>query len=121
MSDRLRLLERRLAEAAHTEAALRELIAILQREGEAVFASRSWRLGTALTGLLRAPLAWLGRTLPPAQSAAHWHELVAAHLDGLERRRALLAALEAEPGAPAEAVLAGLWHGDSSGEAPPRA
>lgn len=86
-------LELRLAESRHTETELRRVIDILLGQGEAVFGSRSWRLGRRLL----APLDWLlrrlGRGGGVAQDTAHWRDIVAAHDDALARRRVLLQAL----------------------------
>lgn len=86
-------LELRLAESRQVEAELRHVIDILLQQGEAVFRSRSWRLGRALL----APLDWLlrrsGRDTGVAQDTQHWRRIVAAHDDGLARRRVLLDAL----------------------------
>ncbi|MCQ4165681.1 hypothetical protein [Tahibacter harae] len=101
-------LELRLAESRHTETELRRVIELLLREGEAVFASRSWQLGRAL---LR-PLEWLLRRAPgSAQDAAHWRRIAAAHDEDLARRRRLLEQLCADPAAEQEldAVLGRLW------------
>ena len=104
-------LDLRLAEAAHTEAELRKLLDILVGEGEAVFASRSWRLGKRLTDLAATLLRPFGFRAAPAQDAAHWRRLLAAHDDALRRRRQLLDELCADPGAEVDidALLARLW------------
>lgn len=103
--------ELRLAEAAYTEASLRELVEILLHESDAVFASRSWRLGTALTGALGRVRAWFGRPLPAAQSAAHLRGIATAHLDELARRRHLLDQMVNQPTPPedAEDALREFW------------
>ena len=103
--------ELRLAEAAHTEAELRRLLDILIAEGEAVFASRSWRLGQRLTDIATAVLRPFGFKPAPPQDAAHWRRIVAAHDDALRRRRLLLEQLVADPDAEvdAAALLATLW------------
>lgn len=104
-------LQLRLAESRHTEAELRRVIDILLAEGDAVFASRSWRLGRAVT---RAA-GWLhqrfGGAPAAAQDAAHWRRIVAAHDDGLARRRALLERLCVDGAAEEDldAVLAQVW------------
>lgn len=104
-------LELRLAESRHTETELRRVIDILLVQGEAVFASRSWRLGR----LLLAPLEWLlrrsGRGGGSAQDSAHWHRIVAAHDDALARRRVLLQALcdDANSARDLDPLLTGLW------------
>jgi hypothetical protein len=101
-------LELRLAESRHTETELRRVIDLLLREGEAVFASRSWTLGRAL---LR-PLEWLlRRPAGSAQNAAHWQRIAAAHDADLARRRHLLEQLCRDPAAVQEldAVLGALW------------
>ncbi len=87
-------LVQRLAEAEAAQAELQALIDVLLREGEAVFASRRWRLGAALLRPLEALLRALGRPLPPAQDAAHWHALVRAHRAAIAQRAALLAQLQ---------------------------
>jgi len=89
-----RELAQRLAEAEHAEHELRALIEILLRENEAVFASRSWRIGNALAGTLRFVLKLAGRGLPLPQHAGHAREIATAHLDVLERRRVLLERLQ---------------------------
>lgn len=101
-------LELRLAESRHTEAELRRVIDILLSEGDAVFRSRSWRLGRALVGLAAR---LLGRRLPDAQDGAHWHRIAAAHDDALARRRVLLERLCVDAGQveDLDAVLADLW------------
>jgi hypothetical protein len=103
--------ELRLAEAAHTEEQLRKLLDILIGEGEAVFASRSWRLGKRLTDIAATLLHPFGFKPAPAQDAAHWHRIVAAHDDALRRRRLLLDQLVADPDATVDiaALLATLW------------
>ena len=109
--NRERELELRLAESRHTEAELRRVIDILLAEGDAVFASRSWRLGRAVTRAAEWLQLRLGRTPAPAQDAAHWRRIVAAHDDSLARRRALLERLCVD-GAVEEdldAVLAQVW------------
>lgn len=115
--------ELRLAEAAHTEAELRRLLDVLIGEGDAVFASRSWRLGKRLTDMLSAVLRPFGFRPAPAQDAAHWRRIVAAHDDALRRRRLLLDQLVADPDAeidPAE-LLATLWRdaGDEQAQRAP--
>lgn len=103
-------LELRLAESRHTEAELRRVIDILLGEGEAVFASRSWRVGRALTRSIDTLRRLFGRHVPPAQDAAHWRAIVAAHDDALSRRRALLERLCADGASEdLDAVLAELW------------
>ena len=87
-------LVQRLAEAEAAQAELQALIDVLLREGEAVFASRRWRLGAALLRPLEALLRVLGRPLPPAQDAAHWHALVQAQRAAIAQRAALLAQLQ---------------------------
>lgn len=115
-------LELRLAESRHTETELRRVIDTLLGEGDAVFASRSWRIGRALTRSLERLQRVFGRVVPPAQDAAHWHTIVAAHDDALARRRALLERLCAD-GADEDldAVLAELWRnaGAERSVAPP--
>jgi hypothetical protein len=103
--------ELRLAEAAYTEASLRELVEILLHEGDAVFASRSWRVGATLSGAAGRVLAWFGKPLPPAQSAAHLRAIAAAHLDELARRRLLLEQMVTAPSSPedAEDALREFW------------
>lgn len=101
----------RLAESRHTEAELRRVIDILLAEGDAVFASRSWRLGRALVRVAQWLQQRLGRTPAAAQDAAHWRRIIAAHDDNLARRRALLERLCVD-GAVEEdldAVLAQVW------------
>ena len=104
-------LELRLAESQHTETELRRVVDILLMQGEAVFASRSWRLGR---GLL-APLDWLlrrlGRGAAVAQDTRHWREIVAAHDDALARRRVLLQALcdDAGTARDLDPLLSELW------------
>lgn len=104
-------LELRLAESRHTEAELRRVIDILLTEGDAVFASRSWRLGRALTRAVEWLQRCFGRTPAAAQDVAHWRRIVAAHDDGLARRRALLERLCVDGTAEEDlnAVLAQLW------------
>lgn len=103
-------LQLRLAESRHTETELRRLIDILLHEGDAVFASRSWRIGRALTGMADALLRLVGRGAPAAQHAAHWHRIVAAHDDALARRRALLERLCVDGAAEdLDNVLEALW------------
>lgn len=103
-------LELRLAEARHTEAELRQVIDILLGEGDAVFASRSWRIGRAVTRSIERLQRLFGRTAPAAQHAAHWRTIVAAHDDALARRRALLERLCVDgTNEDLDAVLAGLW------------
>lgn len=110
--NRERELELRLAESRHTETELRRTIDILLGEGDAVFASRSWRLGRALTRLAERLLRAIGRNAPPAQHAAHWRAIVAAHDDALARRRALLERLCVDgTDEHLDAVLAELWRG----------
>jgi hypothetical protein len=105
-------LELRLAESRHTETELRRVIDVLLHEGDAVFASRSWRLGRGLTGLVERLRRLLGGAPAPAQDAAHWRRIVAAHDDGLARRRALLERLCAkQPVEDLDSVLAELWNG----------
>jgi hypothetical protein len=103
--------ELRLAEAAHTESELRRIVDILLAEGDAVFASRSWRWGRRLTGIAAALLRPFGVASPPAQDAAHWHRIVAAHDDALRRRRLLLEQLAADPAREVDVaeLLATLW------------
>lgn len=104
-------LELRLAESRHSEAELRRVIDILLAEGDALFRSRSWRLGRALTRGVERLLRRAGRALPPAQDGAHWHRIVAAHDDALARRRALLERLcvDDEAVEDLDAVLDQLW------------
>lgn len=104
-------LELRLAESRHTEAELRRVIDILLTEGDAVFASRSWRLGRAVTRAVGWLQRRLGGTPAAAQDAAHWRRIVAAHDDGLARRRALLERLCVDGAAveDLDAVLAQVW------------
>lgn len=109
--NRERELELRLAESRHTEAELRRVIDILLTEGDAVFASRSWRLGRAVTRVAEWLQRRLGGTPAAAQDAAHWRRIVAAHDDGLARRRALLERLCVDGAAEQDldAVLAQVW------------
>jgi hypothetical protein len=110
--NRERELELRLAESRHTETELRRVIDILLSEGDAVFASRSWRLGRALTRLAERVQRLFGRRVPEAQHAAHWRAIVAAHDDTLARRRALLERLSVDgSNENLDAVLAELWRG----------
>lgn len=103
-------LELRLAESRHTETELRRLLDVLLHEGDAVFASRSWRLGRALTRAADALLRLVGRGAPTAQDAAHWRSIVAAHDDALARRRALLERLCVDGAAEdLDSVLDALW------------
>jgi hypothetical protein len=106
-----RELEQQLAEAQAAEAQLRALLDTLLAQGEAVFASRRWRLGGALLKPLEALLRACGRELPRAQDAAHWRALVGAQLDAIARRRALLLQLLERGEQDAEATLAQLWRG----------
>lgn len=114
-------LELRLAESRQVEAELRHVIDILLAQGEAVFRSRSWRLGRALL----APLEWLlrrsGRAAAVAQDTQHWRRIVAAHDDGLARRRVLLDALCDDAGAARDLdpLLQQLWQRVAQ-ENPPR-
>ena len=89
--------ELRLAEAAHTERELRGIVDMLLAEGDAVFASRSWRWGRRLTGIVAALLRPFGFVPAPAQDAGHWRRIVAAHDDALRRRRLLIEELAADP------------------------
>lgn len=104
-------LELRLAESQHTETELRRVVDILLAQGEAVFASRGWRLGRALL----APLEWLlqrlGRGAAVAQDTRHWREIAAAHDDALARRRVLLQALcdDAGTARDLDPLLSTLW------------
>ncbi|TDR41111.1 hypothetical protein DFR29_11123 [Tahibacter aquaticus] len=106
-------LELRLAESRQVEAELRHVIDILLQQGEAVFHSRSWRLGRALL----APVDWLlrrgGRSTAVAQDTQHWRRIVAAHDDGLARRRVLLDALcdDAAAARDLDPLLQQLWQG----------
>lgn len=105
-------LELRLAESRHTETELRRVIDVLLHEGDALFASRSWRIGRRLTGAADWLRRRLGGAPAAAQDAAHWHRIVAAHDAGLARRRALLDRLCArQPVEDLDTVLAELWHG----------
>ena len=108
-SSPLRELEWRLAEAEAAATEWRAVADALVREGEAVFASRRWRLGSVL---LR-PLEWLlqraGRPLPPAQDAAHWRELAAAHAAAIASRRELLRQRMAAGEIDAPNAIAGVW------------
>jgi hypothetical protein len=104
-------LELRLAESRHTETELRRVVDILLAEGDAVFASRSWRLGRAAVRAVEWLQRRLGRTPPPAQDAAHWRGIVAAHDAALARRRALLERLcvATDTEEDLDDVLAQLW------------
>lgn len=105
-------LELRLAESRHTETELRRVIDVLLHEGDALFASRSWRIGRRLTGAADWLRRRLGGAPAAAQDAAHWHRIVAAHDAGLARRRALLERLCArQPVEDLDTVLAELWRG----------
>jgi hypothetical protein len=106
-----RELEQQLAEAQAAEAQLRALLDTLLAQGEAVFASRRWRIGAALLRPIEALLRAAGRELPKAQDAAHWHALAAAQLDAIARRRALLQQLFEHGERDAGAALAQLWRG----------
>ncbi|UXI67958.1 hypothetical protein [Tahibacter amnicola] len=102
----------RLAEAAYTEEQLRRVIAQLLEEADAVFASRSWRIGRGLTALAGRLLGLVGIRLPTAQDAGHWRRIVAAHDDVLRRRRLLLERLVADAAVregDLDSVLAQLW------------
>lgn len=115
-------LELRLAEARHTETELRRVIEILLGEGEAVFASRTWRFGRVLAGGIDGLRRLFGHSVPPAQDTAHWRAIVAAHDDALSRRRALLERLCADGAVEdLDAVLAELWRhaGAEHSVAPP--
>lgn len=89
-------LAQRLVEAEHVERELRGLVEILLRENEAVFASRSWRIGHALATVLRFVGKLAGRDLPSPQYAGHAREIAVAHLETLKRRRGLLERLQVE-------------------------
>lgn len=104
-------LELRLAEAQHTETELRRVIDILLVQGEAVFASRSWRLGRAALLPVEWLLQRLGRVGGVAQDTAHWRDIVAAHDDALARRRVLLQALcdDADAARDLDPLLRDLW------------
>lgn len=105
-------LELRLAESRHTETELRRVIDIVLAEGDAVFASRSWRIGRALTRAVERVQRLFGRAVPAAQHAAHWRAIVAAHDDALVRRRALLERICVDGASEdLDAVLAELWRG----------
>jgi hypothetical protein len=104
-----RELEQQLAEALATEAQLRALIDTLLEQGDAVFASRRWRLGSALLRPIEAVLRACGRALPRAQDAAHWRVLAGAQFDAIARRRALLQQLLEHGERDAETALAQLW------------
>jgi hypothetical protein len=86
----MRDLERRLAEAEAAAAQWRGVAETLVGEGEALFASRRWRLGTLLLRPVEALLRTLGRPLPPAQHAAAWRERADALAAQLAQRQALL-------------------------------
>ena len=109
--DREQELALRLAESQHTEAELRRVIDILLNEGEAVFASRSWRLGRSLTRGASWLLRRLGRDSGVAQDSAHWQRIVAAHDDALARRRTLLEQLCRDDGElqDLDPILRQLW------------
>jgi len=104
-----RELQWRLAEAVATEAELRAVIDVLLREGEAVFDSRRWRLGSALLRPLEFLLRWTGRDLPPAQNIDHWRDIVHAHADAIARRKALLQQLTQAGERDTADALAQLW------------
>jgi hypothetical protein len=109
--DREHELALRLAEAQHTETELRRVIDMLLQQGDAVFASRSWRLGRGLTRGVEWLLRRLGRDSAVAQDSGHWRRIVAAHDDGLARRRALLEQLCRDDAAAQDLdpVLEQLW------------
>jgi len=115
-SSPLRELEWRLAEAEAAAAEWQAVADGLLRESEAVFASRRWRLGSAL---LR-PLEWLlqrvGRPLPPAQDAAHWRDVAQAHAAAIAARRDLLRQRLAAGERATPDAIAGVW----DAAAPPR-
>ncbi len=104
-------LDLRLAESRHTEAELRRVIDILLSEGDAVFASRSWRVGRGLVRIAEWLQRLVGCTPAAAQDSAHWRRIVAAHDDGLARRRALLErlCLDGTVEEDLDAVLAQVW------------
>lgn len=104
-------LELRLAESQHTEAELRRVVDILLAQGDAVFASRSWRLGRGLLAPLETLLRRLGRGGGVAQDTQHWRGIAAAHDDALARRRVLLQALcdDADGARDLDPLLAELW------------
>ena len=77
-----RELEQQLAEALAAQAQLRAVLDTLLAQGEAVFSSRRWRLGSALLRPLEVVLRACGHALPPAQDASHWRALVGAQLGG---------------------------------------
>ena len=113
-------MEWQLAEAEATEAELRSVIALLLREGDAVFASRRWRLGSMLLRPLEWVLRGLGCSLPAAQDGAHWRDIVDAHIDAIARRRALLQQLTASGERDVAEELAQRWR-EAGAEASPRA
>lgn len=104
-----RELEQQLAEAEAAETQLRAVIDTLLAQGEAVFASRRWRLGAALLRPLEILLRACGRDVPEAQDAAHWRALAGAQLDAIARRRALLRQLSGSGECDAETAVARLW------------
>jgi hypothetical protein len=109
-----------LDEAAATQAELRAVIDVLLREGEAVFASRRWRWGSALLRPLEFVLRRAGRDLPPAQDIAHWRGIVDAHAEAIARRHALLQQLTHTGERNTAEALAQLWRdvsAASSGQA----
>jgi hypothetical protein len=80
----------RAAEAEHVASERARVIAMLLSRGDAVFASRRWRVGSALVDVAARVLRWFGSRTEPPQSARQWRDIVAAHEDALLRRRALL-------------------------------
>ncbi|MEO8671237.1 MAG: hypothetical protein ABI411_07970 [Tahibacter sp.] len=101
----------RLVAAQATEQQLRELVQVLLAQGDALLASRSWRIGSAVTGAMARCARLLGGAPPVPQSARHWHEIVDAHYDRLQRQQVLLEQLCARDDVAenADAVLARFW------------
>lgn len=109
-----RELEQQLAEALAAQAQLRAVLDTLLAQGEAVFSSRRWRLGSALLRPLEVVLRACGHALPPAQDASHWRALVGAQLDAIARRCELVQQSLDHGERDTAAVLAHLWSGVSA-------